>query len=73
MDMQMHRIGKIAVYLGIVLIVIGLFVGFSAIYMDSDGYAIKWLGVIPLGFVLLLLGTVMTQLSHPEKEREPPA
>ena len=63
----MHLIGKATVYLGILMVVAGLVVGFTAMSMDSDSSAIQWIGLVPLGFLMLLLGTVMTQLSRPGK------
>ena len=59
----MYQIGRIAVIGGIFLITTGLLIGFSAMGLDFDGQAINWLGIVPAGFVVLLLGTVMTQLS----------
>jgi hypothetical protein len=34
-------------------------------FMDSDNLAKFFIGLVPIGFVLLLTGTVMTQLSTP--------
>jgi len=68
----MYQVGRIAVYLGILLIATGIMVGFGAMWLDADGQAINWLGIIPVGFVVLLLGTVMTQLSGPRKDDHRP-
>jgi len=59
----MYKLGRIAVYIGILLITLGILVGFAAMWLDADGQAVNWLGIVPIGFVVLLLGTVMTQLS----------
>ena len=62
----MHqRIGRWMVYTGIILIVIGLLVGFGAMFESVDSVAIRALGLVPIGFVILLAGTVATQLSAP--------
>ena len=61
----MHRVGKITVYSGIALVIIGMIVGFSAMFMDADNLAKVFIGLVPFGFVLLLTGTVATQLSQP--------
>jgi len=53
------------VYTGIFLIAIGLFVGFGAMFQHVDNIAVRALGLVPIGFVVLLAGTVATQLSKP--------
>jgi len=62
----MHFIGKATIYLGILMVVAGLAVGFTGMAVRSD-FAAQWIGMVPLGFLMLLLGTVMTQLSRPGK------
>ena len=64
--MQMHRIGRLAVYLGILLVVIGLVGGFAAMFLDADALAVNLLMTVPLGFVALLTGVVVTQLHRSE-------
>ena len=64
----MHAAGKIAIYIGIAMTTLGLVIGFGAMLMDADNQAINWLGIIPLGFVVLLAGTVATQLSKPDDD-----
>ncbi len=68
----MYQVGLVAVYLGIILITAGMLVGFGAMWLDADGHAINWLGIVPIGFVVLLLGTVMTQLSGSSKDDNRP-
>jgi hypothetical protein len=63
----MGRAGIIGIWLGIVFIAIGLAVGFGAMYIDSDSIAVNALGLVPLGFLLLLVGTVASQMSHPHR------
>jgi uncharacterized membrane protein len=65
---MMHAAGKIAIYIGIAMTLLGLVIGFSAMLMDADNRAVNWLGIIPLGFVVLLAGTVATQLSRPDDD-----
>jgi len=65
----MHQIGRIAVYIGILLITAGMLIGFGSMMLDADSHAVTWLGIIPVGFIILLLGTVMTQLSGKEVKR----
>lgn len=60
----MHLVGSITVYTGIIMTILGLVVGFSAMYVNADSSAIQWIGLVPAGFALLMLGTVMTQLSR---------
>ena len=58
----MHRLGVITTLLGLILSVVGLIVGFWKMLNGSE-YAEIWLGLVPLGFVGLLLGVTLTQLS----------
>ena len=67
----MYRAGRIAVYLGIVLITVGLVLGFGAMFVDSDSLAVELIGLVPLGFVVLLAGVVVTQLLGPGIQRPP--
>ncbi len=61
----MRRVGRYTVYAGILLAAVGLIGGFSAMFRDADSLAVNLLTLVPLGFVLLLAGTVMSQLSGP--------
>ena len=61
----MHQVGRVTIYIGIILTAIGLIIGFTAMFMDYDDYAKMFLGLVPIGFVLLLVGTVSSQLSSP--------
>ncbi len=64
----MHKAGKFAVMAGILLIVIGMIAGFYLLMQEGES-AIFWLGsIIPLGFVILLTGTVTTLLSPDKKD-----
>lgn len=60
----MNRIGRYAVYLGALLTAAGLIVGFAAMFTSADSAAVNWLGIIPVGFMVMLLGTVISHL-HP--------
>jgi len=62
----MHRAGRISIYIGIALVTIGLFVGFGAMFLDYDEQAKMLIGLVPIGFILLLAGTVTTQLAPPD-------
>ncbi len=57
-----QRLGVISVWLGILASVVGLVVGFAKLPGGDGSNAGPWLGLIPVGFALMLLGTVMTQL-----------
>ncbi len=63
----MHRVGQFAVYLGILLSAVGLIGGFTAMVRDADDLAVNLLVLVPLGFVALLTGVVVTQLHRPEE------
>ena len=64
----MHKIGKITLYIGILLIACGIIIGFAAMINDADSQAVNWLGMVPIGFILMLAGTVATQLSRPKDD-----
>lgn len=63
----MHRVGQIAVYLGILLVAVGVIGGFTAMFLDADIVAVNLLILAPLGFVALLTGIVVTQLHRPSE------
>jgi len=58
----MNRIGRYSVYLGALLTAVGLIVGFAAMFTSADSAAVNWLGIIPVGFMIMLLGTVISHL-----------
>ncbi len=64
----MHRVGELAVYLGVLLVAIGLVAGFLALFRDAEGLAVNLLILVPLGFAALLTGVVITQLHRPSDE-----
>jgi len=64
----MKNLGRITVYIGIFLSVIGLILGFLAMFTGMDKYAVILLNVIPIGFVLMLVGTVASQFSYSNKD-----
>jgi len=61
---DMHKIGVFTVWLGLILTVFGLVVGFWRLFA---GYAdaMFYMSAVPLGFVVLFAGLVATQLSRP--------
>jgi hypothetical protein len=63
--LEMGRLGRYTVYLGIVLIAAGLICGFLALFRDADSLAVNILVLVPVGFVALLTGTVISQLMTP--------
>ncbi|GMQ88868.1 MAG: hypothetical protein BMS9Abin09_0308 [Gammaproteobacteria bacterium] len=64
----MERVGRYTVYFGILLIAVGLVGGFTALFQDANGVAVNILILVPLGFVALLAGTVVSQLMTPPKQ-----
>jgi hypothetical protein len=58
----MHRFGVISVLLGLALSVVGLVVGFTLAIGSGTGE--QWFTLVPFGFVMLLLGVTLTQLSR---------
>jgi len=59
----MHRLGVITTLLGLILSIVGLIAGFWKMLQGSEN-AEFWLALVPLGFVGLLLGVTLTQLSN---------
>ena len=65
----MHRLGKAMLLTGALLIAVGMVFGFWFLLTDADNAGVSLLGLVPLGFIGLLAGTVMTLFSQPEKPR----
>jgi len=66
----MRRVGRYTVYAGIILVILGLIGGFTALFRDADSLAVNLLTLVPLGFVVLLVGTVVSQLSGTPDSQE---
>ncbi|MDH5391962.1 MAG: hypothetical protein OEY11_02125 [Gammaproteobacteria bacterium] len=49
-------------YIGIVIIVIGMLAGFTYLFMGADDTAKYFLGMIPVGFLILFVGVVTNML-----------
>jgi uncharacterized membrane protein len=64
----MKNLGRTTVYIGIFLSAIGLILGFAAMFTGWDKHAVVLLNVIPIGFVLMLAGTVASQFSNKNKD-----
>jgi hypothetical protein len=65
----MARVGRYTVYLGIILVAVGLIGGFLALFRDADSLAVNLLILVPLGFAALLTGTVIAQLATPRDKQ----
>lgn len=63
----MHRLGKALLLIGALLVAVGMAFGFWFLLTDADNPALSLLGLVPLGFIGLLAGTVMTLFSRPEQ------
>jgi hypothetical protein len=59
----MHKLGVFTTLLGLILSVIGLIVGFWKMLNGSENAEV-WISLVPLGFVGLLLGVTLTQISR---------
>lgn len=49
-------------YIGAVIIAIGMVAGFTYLFMDADDTAKYFLGMIPVGFLILFVGVVTNML-----------
>jgi len=65
----MYQAGRIAIYIGIALVAVGLIVGFTFMFRGNDDQAKFLIGLVPIGFVLLLAGTVTTLLRSPRDKQ----
>jgi hypothetical protein len=65
----MARLGRYTVWLGIILIAVGLIGGFVALFQDADSLAVNILVLVPVGFAALLTGTVISQLMAPPNKQ----
>ena len=61
----MHRLGTWMVWIGLILNLVGLVFGFGAMFIDADHQAVNLLGLVPLGFMVLLGGVVTVLFSRP--------
>jgi hypothetical protein len=59
----MHTLGVITTWLGLILSIAGLAVGFWKMANGGEN-AEMWISLVPLGFVGLLLGVTLTQMSR---------
>jgi hypothetical protein len=57
----MHKLGVYTTWLGLILSIFGLVVGFWKMLNGGEN-AEGWISLVPLGFVGLLLGVTLTQL-----------
>jgi hypothetical protein len=64
----MHKVGVISVWIGIILTVIGLFVGFPMMFMEHP-LAMPVLMVVPFGFVFGFGGLVTVLMTAPDTKR----
>lgn len=67
----MHRLGTFLLWLGVLLVAAGMGFGFWFLVTDVDSKAVNLLGLVPIGFVALLAGTVMTLFSPAERRGSP--
>ena len=58
----MHKLGVFTTTSGLILVIVGLAVGFWELFGHSDT-ALYWLSLIPFGFLGLLLGITLTLTS----------
>jgi len=67
----MHRLGTSLLWFGVLLVAVGMGFGFWFLITDVDNRAVNLLGLVPIGFVALLAGVVMTLFSHPGRKGVP--
>ena len=57
-----QQFGRYTVFAGIALVAVGLLVGFGAMIFAPASPLVKAIGLVPIGFVVLLTGTVVALL-----------
>lgn len=60
----MYKAGKLAMWLGLALTLVGLLGGFPLMFLDHDDEAMLLLSSVPFGFLFLFSGLVATLLSE---------
>ena len=60
----MHLAGTVLVWLSILLIVVGMVIGFGGMLAGAGEELVKLIALVPWGFLLLMTGTAMAQLSR---------
>lgn len=59
----MHsQVGRYTVFAGIALVTVGLVLGFGAMILAPGSAWVKAIALVPIGFVVLLTGTVVALL-----------
>ena len=58
-------LGRYTVFLGIAMIAAGVIVGFSAMFVNPDSPWVRFIALVPFGFLALLTGTVVSLLQRP--------
>lgn len=65
--MNILRFGRLAIYLGAILVLSGMAVGFGALFKGLDAVAIPFLGLVPLGILLSFTGLTVVVLHEPRR------
>ena len=66
----MHRVGLGILWIGIVLVAVGMIFGFGGMVIGASDGVVNLIALVPWGFLLLLTGTVGTQLTRPASPGE---
>ena len=61
----MYKVGRLAVWLGMILTAVGLLAGFPLMFLGHTGLAMQFLSAVPFGFLFLFSGIVATLLGGP--------
>jgi len=62
----MQKLGNLTVLIGLILSVVGVVVGFWYLF-QGDEVAMTWLSLVPYGFMALMLGVTVNQMSKKSK------
>ncbi len=60
-------LGRYTVFFGIALVAVGMLVGFGAMLVNPNSVFVKAIGLVPVGFIFLLTGTVVALLGSGNK------
>ena len=66
------RLARIAIYVGIALVIAGLIAGFGTMFADLDDLALMLLQLVPIGFVFGFAGLTVLLLKDSRPDIKPP-
>ena len=60
--------GQILFFIGLIMAIVGLIVGFWLMFQDSDKWAVRFLIAVPTGFMFMFTGLATSVLLSPNDD-----